>query len=66
MTGRGPGSNSRGWQAQRLGYLTEQMFGYGLARWAMLREESDPPWAKYLDTNPRAYMKQSLRYLHRG
>lgn len=57
--------HSGGWQTQRLGYLTEQLFGYGLARWATLREESDPPWAKYLDTNPRTYMKQGLRYLHR-
>jgi hypothetical protein len=59
-------SNSRtgGWQAQRLGYMTEQMFGYGLACVAMLRGEADPAWGKYLDTNPRVYMKNSLRYLH--
>jgi hypothetical protein len=52
-----------GWQAQRLGYLTEQMFGYGLACLAMLRGESDPSWSKYLDTNPRVYVKNSIRYL---
>jgi hypothetical protein len=52
-----------GWSAQRLGYITEQMFGYGLACWAMQRGEPDPPWARYLDTNPQAYMKHGLRYL---
>jgi hypothetical protein len=52
-----------GWQSRRLGYMTEQMFGYALARYAVYRGELDPPWAKYLDTNPRVYMKQGIRYL---
>jgi hypothetical protein len=56
-----------GWQSRRLGYMTEQMFGYALARYAVYRGESDPPWGKYLDTNPRVYMKQGIRYLrHAG
>jgi hypothetical protein len=52
-----------GWHSRRLGYMTEQMFGYALARYAVYRGERDPAWAKYLDTNPRAYMKQGVRYL---
>lgn len=52
-----------GWQSRRLGYMTEQMFGYALARYAVYRAEPDPAWAKYLDTNPRVYMKQGIRYL---
>ncbi|HEY6276233.1 MAG TPA: hypothetical protein VIX86_07860 [Streptosporangiaceae bacterium] len=52
-----------GWQAQQLGYLTEQMFGYGLACFASMRGEPDPGWARYLDTNPRVYLKHGLRYL---
>jgi hypothetical protein len=52
-----------GWRANRLGYLTEQMFGYGLACYARLRGEPDPGWARYLDTNPRVYMKHGLAYL---
>jgi hypothetical protein len=52
-----------GWQMQRLGYLTEQMYGYALAYYAYLRGETDPAWAEHLDTNPRAYMKKSLKYL---
>jgi hypothetical protein len=51
------------WRSRRLGYMTEQMFGYALARYAVYRGELDPAWAKYLDTNPRVYMKQGIRYL---
>ena len=47
----------------RLGYLTEPMCGCALARYAWLRGESSPGWAKYLDVNPRTWMKQGLRYL---
>jgi hypothetical protein len=53
-------------RTSRLGYLTEPMFGYGLARYAWLRGETDPPWARNLDTNPRAFLKRGLRYLSRG
>jgi len=52
-----------GWRSRRLGYMTEQMFGYALARYAVSRAEPDPAWAKYLDTNPRVYMRQGIRYL---
>ena len=47
----------------RLGYLTEPMFGYGLARYAWLRGEADPGWARHVDTNPRAFIKRGLQYL---
>jgi hypothetical protein len=39
------------------------MFGYGLARYAWLRGEADPGWARYVDTNPRTFVKRGLRYL---
>jgi len=55
--------NSRGWSYSRLGYLSEPMFGYALGCYAHLRGETKPAWARHLDTNPRAYLKQSLRYL---
>jgi hypothetical protein len=54
------------WSAQRLGYITEQMFGYGLACWAMQRGEPDPPWSRHLATNPQVYMKHGLRYLRQN
>jgi hypothetical protein len=53
-------------RTSRLGYLTEPMYGYGLARYAWLRGETDPEWARYLDTNPRTFLKQGLRYLRRS
>lgn len=52
-----------GWQSRRLGYMTEQMFGYALARYAVHRGELAPAWATYLDTNPRVYMRRGIRYL---
>jgi hypothetical protein len=55
--------NASGYRTSRLGYLTEPMFGYALARYAWLRGETDPPWARHLDTNPRAFLKQGLRHL---
>jgi hypothetical protein len=56
-----------GWSASHLGYLTEQMFGFGLACYAVMRGEPDPDWVECLDTNPRGYMKQGLRFLrHAG
>jgi hypothetical protein len=50
-------------RTSRLGYLTEPMFGYALARYAWLRGERDPAWAGHLDTNPRAFLKRGLRFL---
>jgi hypothetical protein len=54
-----------GWQSSQLGYLGEVLFGYSLAYYAHLRGEDDPSWARALDTNPRAYMRKGLRFLHR-
>lgn len=55
--------NNRGWRASALGYLGERLFGYALAYYAFLRNEDTPTWARELDTNPRVYLKQGLRYL---
>ncbi|BCJ48194.1 hypothetical protein GCM10010168_25540 [Actinoplanes ianthinogenes] len=54
---------STSYRTSRLGYLTEPMYGYALARYAWLRGEPHPPWARYLDTNPRTFLKRGLRYL---
>jgi hypothetical protein len=54
----------RGWQTSQLGYLGERLFGYALAYYAWLRTEETPAWTNQLDTNPAAYMRQGLRYLH--
>jgi hypothetical protein len=52
-----------GWSARRLGYLSEEMFGYALAFFAWLRQEDRPAWAKHLNVNVGAYFKQSLKFI---
>ena len=56
--------STRGWQRRQLGYINQPMFGYALACMAWLRgEQDDPAWARYLETNPRGYYRQAMRYL---
>lgn len=55
--------NNHGYSTAHLGYLTEPMVGYGLACRAWLCGETRPSWMRYVDTNPRAYLKRGLRYL---
>lgn len=53
----------QGWSTRRLGYLSEQQFGYALARFAKERREPKPEWARYLNTNVAAYFKHSVAWL---
>lgn len=48
---------------QHSGYLSEQLHGYALASYAFATGEARPKWIRHLDANPRAYTKQSMRYL---
>jgi hypothetical protein len=56
-------NESQGWSTQRLGYLSEEAFGYSLARFAFERGERKPAWASYLTTNVSVYFKRSLAWL---
>ncbi|HZH92305.1 MAG TPA: hypothetical protein VEX70_17035 [Pyrinomonadaceae bacterium] len=56
---------SQGWQTERRGYMTEEMFGYALALFAYLRGERDPAWAKHLQGNVAAYFKSGHKYLEK-
>jgi hypothetical protein len=56
-------NDSQGWSTRRLGYLSEELFGYALARFAFERKEENPEWAKYLTTNVSTYFKRSLGWL---
>jgi len=60
------GGFKQGWESRRLGYLTEQMFGYALAWFAFARGECRPPWAMSLAGNSGHYFKSSMRFLERG
>lgn len=54
------------WSAGRLGHLTEPMYGYALARYAVMRGECRPRWMRFVDSNPRSCLKQGLRHLKYG
>lgn len=56
-------NTSHGWSARRLGYLSEELFGYALARFAYERGEASPRWISYLSTNIAGYMKRSAAWL---
>lgn len=53
----------QGWSASRLGYLSEVIYGYALARFAQLRGETQPTWIAHLSTNQKSYFKQSAAWL---
>jgi hypothetical protein len=53
----------QGWSASRLGYLSEEMFGYTLGCYSWYRGELSPPWARYLRENIRYYFDESLHFL---
>jgi hypothetical protein len=52
-----------GWSMQRLGYLTEEVFAYALAKFALERSEHKVAWERHLSTNVRAYFKRSRAWL---
>jgi hypothetical protein len=54
---------SHGWSARRQGYLSEELFGYALARFAHERGEVKPVWSNYLSTNIKGYRKRSSAWL---
>ena len=56
-------ASSHGWQAQRRGYLDEEMFGYALALFALMRGERNPAWSKYLEGSVSTYFKNGQEYL---
>ncbi len=57
---------SQGWQAQRLGYLSEEMFGYSLALYAWLRNEQRADWINNLTINVKSFFKRSCRYIQKN
>jgi hypothetical protein len=56
-------NEKQGWSTQRLGYLSEELFGYALARFAFVRREGKPSWASHLASNIAPYQKRSLAWL---
>lgn len=56
----------QGWSMQRLGYLSQEIYGYALAEFARERGERKPEWVKHLATNVRAYYKRSRAWLEKN
>lgn len=58
-------NSSQGWRTERKGYLTEEMFGYALALFALMRGEQNVSWSEFLEGSVRTYFKDSLKYLEK-
>jgi len=56
---------SQGWQTERRGYMSEEMFGYALALFARVRGEHRPEWSKHLHGNVGDYFKSAHKYLEK-
>ena len=54
-----------GHEFRRLGYLSQEAWGYALARWAVMRGDRRPAWSRYLSRDVSHYMQQSLKVLAR-
>jgi len=52
-----------GWSMGRRGYLGMPELGYALARFARMRGENDPQWAKQLRLDVRSAFKRALAFL---
>jgi len=52
-----------GWSMSRLGYLSQEMYGYALAKFAAERGEPKPTWSRFLSTNVKVYFKRSSAWL---
>ena len=55
--------NRQGWSMERLGYLSEPVYAYALARFAKDRGEDSPAWAAHLATNLKTWFRQSANWL---
>jgi hypothetical protein len=55
-----------GWSTQHLGYLSERVFGYALAKFAIERAEHRSEWARHLSPNVRADFKNSKSWIEKN
>ena len=52
----------QGWSVSKSGYLTEEQFGYALAKFAFERGERKPEWAKHLASNIRPHFDAAAKW----
>ena len=56
-------SQTQGWSVSKTGYLSEEQFGYALAKFAFERGEHKPEWAKHLASNIRTHFNSAAKWL---
>jgi hypothetical protein len=54
----------QGWSMSRLGYLSEEVYAYALARFAKDRGEDQPAWTVHLSTNLKVWFRKSAAWLN--
>jgi len=57
---------TEGWSVSKTGYLSEEEFGYALAKFAFERGERKPGWAKHLASNIRTHFDDAARWLNKN
>lgn len=57
------GSSHRGWQAQRRGYIPEEVATYALALLIMYQNKDNQNWTDYLNPSPKKKFRKNMKYL---
>ena len=57
------GTSHHGWQAQRRGYIPEQVATFALALLIHYQNKDSVNWIKYLNRSPRKMVEKNLKYL---
>ncbi|MEP2669552.1 MAG: hypothetical protein ABJH04_11180 [Cyclobacteriaceae bacterium] len=57
------GSSHQGWQAQRSGYIPEEVATYALALMAEYQSMTDLSWTQYLNPSPKKMFDKNIKYL---
>ncbi|HEY5746934.1 MAG TPA: hypothetical protein VIU12_12705 [Chryseolinea sp.] len=57
------GTSHQGWQAQRRGYIPEEVATYALALLTRYQDKNDNGWTDYLNSSPKKMFKKNIKYL---
>lgn len=56
-------ADSQQWQYKKLGYFTQQEWGYALSLYAYVRNEESPGWISFLNPNIKSDFSKSYSYI---
>ena len=57
------GASHQGWQAQKRGYIPEEVATYALALLTRYQDKNDNGWTDYLNPSPKKMFKKNIKYL---